>query len=47
MGRKRAATSALATTCVERPIGAASAMRSVPPRELIDRPIEGGRTVKS
>ena len=47
MGRKRAATSALATTCAERPIVAASATGSLPPGELTDRTIRSGRTMKS
>src|SRR5262245_15539030 len=47
MGRKRAATSALATTCAERPIPAASAPRAVAPGVLTNRPIPGDRTVKS
>ena len=47
MGRKRAATRALATTWAERPNVAASATPSVSPRALTDRPIEDGRTVGS
>ncbi len=47
MGRKRAATSPLATTCADRPIVAPSATRSLSPGELMDRSIESGRTVKS
>ena len=47
MGRKRAATSPLATTCAERPIVAPSATRSLSPGELMDRSIQSGGTVKS
>ena len=42
IGRKRAATSALATTCAERPIVAASATGSLSPGELTDRAIQSG-----
>jgi hypothetical protein len=47
MGRKRAATRALATTDAERPSVAPSVRRSVSPGELTDRAIQSGRTVKS
>jgi hypothetical protein len=47
MGRKRAATSALARTCAERPVVTASATGSLSPGALTNRPIQDGRTVKS
>ena len=46
-GRKRAATTALATTCAERPTVAPSATRSLSPGEFMDRSIESGGTVES